>query len=131
MSEPEFKYVISFGTFCITSMILKKLKFKQFSCPFDWVFSSTKMIADCLEDNFTKFLDKKYYIPNKKKRGCGHTIYGGSCFNHYNPLLNPDHYDYYVRCVDRFRKTLTSTDYKLFISSCITNTTKIQATHLT
>jgi hypothetical protein len=36
-------------------------------------------------------------------------------FNHHNPLINIDHYNYYVRCVDRFKKLLQKQEHKLFI----------------
>jgi hypothetical protein len=35
-------------------------------------------------------------------------------FNHHNPLNEKD-YDYYIRCVDRFKKLLSKPDKKLFI----------------
>ena len=36
-------------------------------------------------------------------------------WNHHNPLKNQKHYDYYVRCVERFRKLLVSKEHKLFV----------------
>ena len=36
-------------------------------------------------------------------------------FNHRNPLTNIGHYNYYVRCVDRFKKLLQKDEHKLFI----------------
>ena len=36
-------------------------------------------------------------------------------FVHHNPLLNIDHYNYYVRCVDRFKNLLQKQEHKLFI----------------
>lgn len=36
-------------------------------------------------------------------------------FNHHNPLINIDHYNYYVRCVDRFKNLLQKKEHKLFI----------------
>jgi len=40
-------------------------------------------------------------------------------FNHHNPLINIDHYNYYVRCVDRFKNLLQKQEHKLFIMSFI------------
>jgi hypothetical protein len=36
-------------------------------------------------------------------------------FNHHNPLINIDHYNYYIRCVDRFKNLLQKKEHKLFI----------------
>jgi hypothetical protein len=36
-------------------------------------------------------------------------------FNHHNPLINVDHYSYYVRCVNRFNELLQKQEHKLFI----------------
>ena len=36
-------------------------------------------------------------------------------FNHHNPLINIDHYNYYVRCVDRFKNLASKQEHKLFI----------------
>jgi hypothetical protein len=36
-------------------------------------------------------------------------------FNHHNPLTNQNDYDYYKRCVNRFKSVLSKPDYKLFI----------------
>ena len=36
-------------------------------------------------------------------------------FNHHNPLNNINDYNYYVRCVDRFKKLLQKQEHKLFI----------------
>jgi len=36
-------------------------------------------------------------------------------FNHHNPLDNVDHYNYYIRCVDRFKNLLQKQEHKLFI----------------
>lgn len=36
-------------------------------------------------------------------------------FNHHNPLINIDHYNYYIRCVDRFKNLLQKQEHKLFI----------------
>jgi hypothetical protein len=40
-------------------------------------------------------------------------------FNHHNPLINIDHYNYFVRCVDRFRILLQKEEHKLFIMTFV------------
>ena len=71
-------------------------------------------IIHCLEDDFKTFLDKSYYI-NISKTCCGHSKYNKTMFNHHNPLMNIDHYNYFVRCVSRFRDLLQKQEHKLFM----------------
>jgi hypothetical protein len=40
-------------------------------------------------------------------------------FNHHNPLINIGHYNYYVRCVDRFKNLLQKQQHKLFIMTFV------------
>jgi hypothetical protein len=110
----EINYTCSLGGLCHSSQILKRNKYKSCSYPFDWIFSSCDTIMDCIEDNFNIFLDKSYYI-NISQSTCGHSKYGNSMFMHFNPLINIEHYNYYVRCVDRFKNLLQQQEHKLFI----------------
>ena len=106
-------YTCSLGSFCHSSHLLKRNKYKLCSYPFDWIFSNCDNIIHCIEDNFNIFLDKSYYI-NVSQTQCGHSKYDNRMFAHRNPLINIDHYNYYVRCVDRFRKLLQKQEHKLF-----------------
>ena len=110
----EINYTCSLGSLCHSSQILKSNKLKLCSYPFDWIFSHCDIITDCLEDDFNIFLDKSYYI-NISNSQCGHSKYNNGLFNHHNPLTNIDHYNYYVRCVDRFKNLLQKQEHKLFI----------------
>lgn len=111
----EINHVCSLGGLCHSSQILKRNKLKVCSYPFDWIFSNTSMIIDCIEDEFVKFLDKSYYI-NVSLLKCKHSYYSKDItFNHHNPLSNKKHYDYYVRCIDRFKQLLQYQEHKLFI----------------
>jgi len=115
----EINHVCSLGGLCHSSQILKRNKLKVCSYPFDWIFSNTSMIIDCIEDGFAKFLDKSYYT-NVSPLKCGHSYYNthyDKCviFNHHNPLKKRKHYNYYVRCVDRFKQLLKYQEHKLFI----------------
>lgn len=117
----EIKYTCSLGPLCHSASILKLNNIKLCSYPFDWVFSSTFIILDCLNDDFKTFLDKKYYcdVTTKwNKRQCGHTKYDLNMFNHKDPRTEED-YEYYKRCVDRFRSLIKNTDSKLFIKILI------------
>jgi len=112
----EINYTCSLGTHCQSSMILKNNKLKLCSYPFDWIFSDCDIIIDCIKDNFSKFLNKSYYI-NVSNTVCGHSLYkykNENIFNHKNPLINENDYNYYLRCVDRFKKLIKKEGYKLF-----------------
>ena len=102
----------SLGTLCHSSQLLKRNKFKKDSYPFDWIFSDCDIILHCIRDDFKIFLDKSYYI-NVTPTKCGHSYYHEKMFNHHNPLDKD--YNYFVRCVERFRSLLKSKKHKLFI----------------
>jgi hypothetical protein len=125
----DIKYVCSLGNSCHTAYILKRNKLKVVSYPFDWIISNYKIIKHCIEDNFHIFLDKTYYMSIEGGTKCRHTYYEEDMFYHHNPLINEKHYDYYVRCVNRFQDLLKKTDHKLFIMM-ITNITEMDATNL-
>ena len=108
----------SLGFSCHSSQILKRNKYKRCSYPFDWIFSNCDNIIHCIQSNFNIFLDKSYYIDISPSQ-CGHSKYHERMFNHHNPLANVDHYNYYVRCVDRFRNLLQNQENKLFITTLL------------
>jgi len=110
----DIERICSLGTRCQAANILKRNKVKLCSYPFDWIFSTPEHVIDCIQDDFDKFLDKANYI-NISETKCGHALYYKNMFYHRNPLINSDDYDYYVRCVDRFRILLKSQEHKLFI----------------
>ena len=110
----EIKYVCSLGSLCHSSQILKNNGLKICSYPFDWIFSSCDTILHCIEDNFKIFLNKSYYVRLSKKH-CGHSYYNKQMFYHHNPLDNKNDYNYYVRCVDRFKQLVQYEEHKLFI----------------
>jgi hypothetical protein len=114
MSDRKIKYVVSLGSLCHTSNNLNILQLKKFSCPFDWVFSNLSIIKSCIEDDFKTYLDKNNYITINDHQ-CGHKIYGANFFWHHNPLLHEDKYNYFNRCVERFRNVLHSEENKLFV----------------
>jgi Putative papain-like cysteine peptidase (DUF1796) len=115
--DNSYNYVCSLGTLCQTGMLLKSLNLKLASYPFDWIFSNPNMIIDCIENKFEKFLDKSHYlsIDAIKNGRCTHLIYGKNMFNHHNPLINEDEYQYFIRCVKRFNELIEKKEKKLFI----------------
>lgn len=110
----EIKYTSSLGPHCHSSMFLKSNKLKKCSYPFDWIFSNYNNILHCIEDDFDIFLDKSYYVSISDKQ-CGHSYYHNEMFNHHNPLNNDNDYNYYIRCVNRFKQLLRYEEHKLFI----------------
>ena len=114
-------YICSLGCQCSTASWIKQKNMKKCSYPFDWIYSNPKMILDCINDDFVKFLDRSLHIPSKhkkKKNISGHKIYGGCIFNHHY-ILEDEQYEYFVRCVNRFRELTKINDNKLFIISFI------------
>ena len=59
------------------------------------------------------FLDKSLYVRITDNQ-CGHSYYNNEMWWHHNPKDNEEHYSYYVRCVNRFKKLLANTESKLF-----------------
>ena len=113
----KIKYVCSLGDNCLAASFLKRNSLKLASYPFDWVVSGPKVVAHCIKDDFESFLNKSLYVAdNTSSTQCNHKLYHKSkLFFHHNPLDNPKDYDYFVRCVDRFRKLLKNDEKKLFI----------------
>ena len=124
MNKIKIKHCISLGFTCHTAFFLKTNNLKFCSYPYDWIFTNYNTILDTLNDNFNKFLDKIYYIKIENERRCGHKIYGKSFFNHKNPL-NDEDYDYYKRCIERFKNILNNPESKLFIITNINQTKEI------
>ena len=109
----EINYVCSLGSLCHSAQILKRNNLKTCSYPFDWIFSNYNIILHCIADDFKIFLDKSYYIDRTISQ-CGHRYYSPYLFNHHNPLVNENDYKYFVRCVNRFKNLLQTSDHKLF-----------------
>jgi len=122
----EVGQIISLGTHCYTSALLKRNGLKHFSGPFDWIFSSPGMVRHCLEDNFATFLDRAYYEPvpvEQRKEAahgrCEHSFYRErfgvrSLFNHHD-AHTVEHHGYFVRCVERFRRSAAANARTLFV----------------
>jgi hypothetical protein len=109
-------HICPIGTACLTAFLLKRLKLKTTSYPFDWISSSPSNILHMIENDFKIFLTKSYY--NHQHNNCTtHDYYyinNVKMYGHHNPLINND-YEYYCRCVNRFKKLLKDNEKKLFI----------------
>ena len=114
--DKNFNYVCSLGTLCHTAYFIKRHNLKKCSYPFDWIFSNINVVIDCLKDDFKKFLDKDNYIDHSSNNPelCGHKIYNSAMFNHTSPRTE-EGYEYFVRCVNRFRNLLLKKEKKLFV----------------
>lgn len=121
-------YICSLGTLCHTAASIKQMQMKKCSFPFDWIFCNINMIIDCIDNDFKIFLDKNFHIPHEihknSKKMSGHKIYGGTIFNHHYILEN-NTYNYFVRCVNRFRILTKKKENKLFIISFMNRKEKI------
>lgn len=121
-------HIISLGTTCYTSQLLKKADLKKYSGPFDWIFSSPAMVAHVIDDDFNIFLDKSHHknIPTKFSRISGtrelpvaHQFYldnysVSDVFNHHDVNINED-YNYFTRAIERFRKVLLLSEPVMFV----------------
>ncbi len=106
------KYIIPIGSLCHIAYLFKRNNLKLTSYPFDWIFSNLHNVIHALKDDFKTFLDKSKYIDIEPKK-CGHIIYHPQMFNHHNPLMNEPDYDYFVRCINRLKKTIKTPELKL------------------
>ena len=110
---------LSIGSDCFASNMLKMNGLKTCSYPFDWLSTNSTAIRQMLSDNFDKFLDNTYYELTDKFVGHNnivrHRLYG-NIFFHKNPLESKD-YEYYVRCVERFKNVFGSSGKKVLIYS--------------
>lgn len=126
------KKIFSLGFRCSSSAILKNLGLKEESYPFDWLISRLSVIKQCIEDDFKQFLNKENYerrysntyemMDSKNGFICDehlmvnlfyqpvdkteieNTYQYYLAMNHHNIKEDKD-YEYYCRCVDRFKKT--------------------------
>jgi hypothetical protein len=117
-------HIVSLGTHCLTANILKSSGLKRFSMPFDWLFTSPDVVIHCLQTDFSIFLDKRYFRSLTAARktpspAAEHDFYlhkfnVQDFFAHHDPLREHD-FQYFTRCVERFRRVLKTDDAKLFV----------------
>lgn len=95
--------------------------------PFDWIFSSPEMVSHAIRDDFVEFLNPKNIevIPVERRphpdlHRADHIFYRDNfgvdfVYNHHDPSLRKSDYDYFVRCVERFRALRKSDNNILFL----------------
>jgi hypothetical protein len=126
LAAKPFNHVISLGTVCYASWMIKQLGLKRRSYPFDWIFSSPAMVLDILQDDFRCFLDPVHYRanpvesrPHPSEHIAEHLHYRATfgvehVFSH-RDVTTPDNRAYYERCVDRFRSALAAPNPTLLL----------------
>ena len=110
----DIKYVCSLGPLCCTANFMKKTNLKLVSYPFDWIHSTPDILLHCLQDDFKTFLDKQYLTRGAESSNNTHMYYyksGLNVFNHHNPANESD-YNYFLRCIHRFKAIIGQTREK-------------------
>lgn len=134
-SITHFQHVISLGPRCTNTSSVYKAQ-RKYAGPFDWIFSSPRIVLDCLRDGFSAYLDRQSLFevatvfdsiglppgsaPRDRKL-VGHSRYSemtegvgrGVIFNHHNPLTEEGH-QYISRCAQRFLSALRLNEPKLY-----------------
>lgn len=139
---PEHK-LFSVGFRCSSAGILKKLGVKNESHPFDWLVSRLDVIIDCIETQFTHFLNLSNYVFKitstyghmgtiTENYICDEHLYVNT---HYQPvdkldeqntyqyflaiahknITDPVDYSYFERCIERFNQLLRCKEHKMYL----------------
>jgi hypothetical protein len=108
---PVFTKVISLGNWCGPAYYLKNRGWKTESYPFDWNFETLESVLLCFQDDFKAFLDKEQTVCGRNPKLPGHI------FGHLSSkgLYCEEHYQYYVRCVERMKQIKEYTGTPLFV----------------
>ncbi|MCQ8276861.1 papain-like cysteine peptidase [Acetobacteraceae bacterium KSS8] len=118
-AEP-FRHVVGLGSGCWTAQLLKDLDLRRAGGPFDWIFSSPRMVQHCLRDDFATFLDERAYgrvgSPQQWTHPVFRDAYGlGVVVNHHD-LAQPGGFGPFRRAVDRLRTVLAGDARTLFVA---------------
>jgi hypothetical protein len=117
---------VSVGTFCHAAAALRQTGLRGWSGPFDWIFSTPALVADCIEDDFREYLDPanlRTVSPDQlvpgSQRQCRHVLfeerYGlPTLFNHHDPASSAKDARALRRAVDRFRSALAGSKPQVF-----------------
>jgi len=120
MGKTKIRYAASLGTHCYASWIMDRMGLRQYAMPFDWLFSSIRMVTHAINDDFQEFLKRDQYYRIDDHGRCGHHFYGQEpglslIFNHHD--VTQDHYyAHFERATERFRKMLSSDGGKMFLA---------------
>ena len=131
---------ISIGPYCQTVDILKTHNLRTEAYPFDYIFSSLKIVEHCINNKFNIFLDKNYYINGTDKNSTRHSFYckfldtpillkhhikfgysndykvsNGNLFNHHNLIENDDNYEKFKRRCNRLLNLIENNEKIVFV----------------
>ncbi len=103
---------VSIGFCCVTTSFLKQLGYTNDSYPFDWLFTSIKMVKSCLETRFNHFLNKSYYQHDDAMR---HSYYQDmikteEIYRHHGDKINPP--------IFRHHNLINENEYETFVRRC-------------
>ena len=135
--------IIPMGYRCNSSEIIRILNLKKESYPFDWTISKLSTIQHCILNDFKEFLNIKNYIKKEMNNyniiddvslliGSGNYIintyydpidkitdnfntYDSKLLLVHHDIFKTEDYEYYKRCINRFKNLLNSDDKKLYI----------------
>jgi hypothetical protein len=116
---------IGMGQNCCTSWYLKQSENKLASYPFDWIVTSPEIIIDILDDDFNRMLDRNQII--SKAYRAGHKYYHDILFGHRNPALSKDDYEYFQRCVQRWKVLMNQNPPIVFVTIVLNEVEKRKA----
>jgi hypothetical protein len=119
--------LVSLGQNCNSSWYLKETGNKEASYPFDWIFSSQKIVVDAINDRFESFIDKENIISLGEK--AGNKLYHNSLFNHRNPISSDEDYFYYKRAIERFLDLIDRGDSTVFVITVVNEFEKRKGWH--
>jgi len=113
-------HTYSLGTSCHTAFFFKNAGYRESSMPFDWVaLDNLRNVLNILNDDFASFMDKSLYTDHVDKCDgrAGHKSFNSVFFNHFNPRKE-EHYNYYQRCIERFKaiEQLPKNETVLFVA---------------
>jgi hypothetical protein len=136
--------IIPMGYRCNSSEIIRILNLKKESYPFDWIISKLSTIKSCIINDFKEFLKTENYVKKEmniyniidtnkellrtKEESLINTYYDNineitNDFNMYDlklalihhDIFKTEDYEYYKRCINRFKNLLKSDDKKLYL----------------
>lgn len=115
-SDAVVEHVLSLGSRCLVSRVLRDLELRRYTGPFDWVYSSIDMVQQCLQDKFAAFLEPTNMVPSGKS--WGHKVFGpmlgrGVVFPHHQPKTEDR--VLFQRAAKRFQEVVRSADRKLLV----------------
>eukprot|EP00435_Cladocopium_sp_Y103_P068782 s1023_g32.t1 len=110
------QHVLSLGTRCFVARSLQLMHWRTYAGPFDWIYSSAKMVRHCIEDDFRSFLDASELVKAGHAwahRGYAQMLGRQVVFPHHCPLDRDR--EHFQRAVRRCQQVLLSEERKLFV----------------